>query len=140
VLTDQARRRLAPLLLVAAVFGAYAMIDRELPRERDVVLDLGDAAPDVSDVEASWMRPRSGAEEAELTTRWHFARGTAPARLKTRARLADGDWEVEVGVQRYGERGETHWSGRVNLERTPFWKRDNLRNEPVMLPVRETLR
>jgi hypothetical protein len=75
-----------------------------------------------------------------LTTRWHFDKGRAPARLKARARLADGEWEVEVGVQRYGAPGETHWSGRVNLERTPFWKRDNLRNEPVILPVRDMLR
>jgi hypothetical protein len=133
-------RRFAALLLVAGALGAYAMIDRQLPRERDVVLDLGESALEVSDVEASWIRARSGSEEAELTTRWHFAKGTAPVRLKTRARLPDGEWEVEVGVQRYGAPGEARWSGRVNLERTPFWKRDNLGNEPVVLPVRDTLR
>jgi hypothetical protein len=140
VLTENARRRFAPLLLVAAALGAYAMIDRQLPRERDVVLDLGEAAADVGDVEVSWVRPSSSAEQAELTTRWHFAKGTAPSRLKTRARLADGAWEVEVGVQRYGAQAEARWSGHVNLERTPFWKRDNLRSEPVILPVREALR
>jgi hypothetical protein len=86
------------------------------------------------------VNPRSGAEEAQLTTRWHFDKGKAPARLKTRARLPDGEWEVLVGVQRYEAPAEAHWSGHVNLERTPFWKRDNLRNEPVILPVRETLR
>jgi hypothetical protein len=138
--TDDARRKFAPLLLVAAALGAYAMVDRALPRDRDVVLELGDASVDVSDVEVSWVRPRSGSEEAELTTKWHFAKGAAPSRLKTRARLPDGAWEVEVGVQRYGAPGETRWEGHVNLERTPFWKRDNLRNEPVILPVRETLR
>jgi hypothetical protein len=140
VLTDSARRRLAPLVFVAAGLGAYAMIDRELPRERDVVIELGDAAADVSDVEVSWVRPRAGAEEAQLTTRWNFEKGKAPSRLKTRARLPDGEWEVEVGVQRYETPGEARWSGVVNLERTPFWKRDNLRNDPVILPVRETLR
>ena len=139
MLTEGVRRRFAPVVLVAAAIGAYAMVERQLPRERDVVLDLGDTASNVSDIEVSWVRPRSGAEEAQLTTRWHFAKGTAPARLKTRARLPDGEWEVEVGVERYGVPAE-RWTGRVNLERTPFWKRDNLRNEPVILPVREALR
>lgn len=140
MLPEYARRRFVPLVLVAAALGAYVMVERELPRERDVVVELGDAAGDVGDVEVSWVRARSNSEEAELTTRWHFAKGTAPARLKARARLPDGAWEVEVGVQRYGTREEVRWSGRVNLERTPFWKRDNLRNDPVILPVRETLR
>lgn len=127
-------------MLVAAALGAYAMVDRALPRERYVVFDLGDASVEVSELEVSWVRARSGSEEAELTSRWHFAKGEAPSRFKTRARLPDGAWEVEVGVQRYGVPGETRWEGHVNLERTPFWKRDNLRDEPVILPVRETLR
>jgi hypothetical protein len=138
VLTDSARRRLAPLVLVAAGLGAYAMFDRQLPHERDVVIELGDAAADVKELEVSWTR--AGTDEAQLTTRWRFEKGKAPARLKTRARLPDGEWEAEVGIQRYDTPGEARWSGRVNLERTPFWKRDNLRNDPVILPVRETLR
>src|SRR5262249_3675887 len=116
------------------------MVDRARPKERDIVLDLGDAALDVSDVEVSWVRAGSGSEEAELTTAGPLPGATAPGRLKPRARLPDGAWDAEVGVQRYGAPGETHWSGRVNLEGTPFWKQDNLRNEPVILPVRETLR
>jgi hypothetical protein len=140
VLPDNVRRRLAPILLVAAALGAYAMIERELPKDRDVVLELGDAARDVSDVEVSWIRANDRSEEAYVTTRWHFAQGTAPARLKAEARLPDGAWDAEVGIVRYGTPGETRWSGRVNLKRTPWWKRDNLKEAPVVLPVRETLR
>ena len=135
---EDARRRFAPLFLVAAGLGAYAMFSRELPRDRDVVLDLGEAAPEVADVQASWTR--SGSEQAELTTRWHFAEGTAPKRLAARVRLPDGAWEVEVGVRRYRVSAETRWSGQANLERTPWWKRDNLKDVPVVLPVKETLR
>jgi hypothetical protein len=75
----------------------------------------------------------------ELTTQWHFAQGAAPAMQKVRVRLPDGEWEALVALERPG-REPAHWSGRVNLERTSWWKRDNLKEGPVMLPVREALR
>ena len=133
------RRRFAPLLLLAAGLGAFTMVDRDLPREHEVVIDLGEDAREVTDVEASWVRAGSQSEEASLTTRWHFARGKAPPRIFARVRLSDGPWEVDVGVER-GTSETTHWSGRVNLERTPWWKRDNVKEAPVILPVREALR
>ena len=132
-------RRFAPLLLVAAALGAYAMLDRELPHDRDVVIELGDA-PDLTGLEVSWLRARKDSDEAYLTTRWHFARGAAPSRLNARVRLPDGSWNVEVAIERAGTSAETRWSGRANLDRTPWWKRDNLREGPVILPVREALR
>jgi hypothetical protein len=127
-------------LLAAAALGAYAMVGRELPRDREVVFDLGDAASNVTGLEVSWIRANKDSDEAYLTTRWHFARGSAPSRLNARARLPDGAWEVEVAVERSGTAAETRWSGRANLEGTPWWKRDNLREAPVILPVREALR
>ena len=132
--------RFAPLFLVAAVLGAFAMTERELPRHRDVVIDVGEAAADVRDIELSWTRARAGTEEAQVTTKWHFAMGTAPARLQAGVKLPDGEWEVEVGVERYGTLGTSRWSGRINLERTPWWKRDDLGESPVYLPVRQALR
>ena len=114
------------------------MVERELPRDHDVVFDLGPGAAEIVDVEASWIRAGSAAE-AQLTTRWNFAKGAAPERLPARVRLADGAWEVEVVVGRAGKE-TTRWSGRVNLEGTAWWKRDNLKTGPVILPVRESLR
>jgi hypothetical protein len=131
------RRRFAPLILLAAGLGAYAMVDRELPHEREVVYELGHAAPEITSVEVSWSR--AGADEAALTTRWNFAGGAAPARLPARVRLPAGAWQVDVGVERT-DRSTTRWSGQVNLEATPFWKRDSLSEGPVMVPVREALR
>jgi hypothetical protein len=127
-------------LLVAAGLGAYAMVDRELPRDRAIVFELGEGATDVTGLEASWTRARKDSDEAYLTTRWHFARGTAPARLHAQVRLPDGTWDVEVAVERSGVPVETRWTGRANLERTPWYKRDSLKEAPVILPVREALR
>jgi hypothetical protein len=134
------RRRIAPLLLLAAGIGAFTMVDRELPHEHAVVIDLGDKARDVTDVEVVWTRAASHPDEADLTTRWHFAAGTAPPRIPARVRLPDGTWEVDVGIERQGTPQTTHWSGRANLKRTPWWKRDNLYEAPVILPTREALR
>jgi hypothetical protein len=110
------------------------MVERTLPREHEVVIEFGDGAHDVTDVEVLWTRPGSNTEEAALTTRWHFARGTAPARLASHVRLPDGEWEVDVELERDGTQ-TTHWSRRVNLEATPWWKRDNLKEAPVILHV-----
>jgi len=108
------------------------MVERTLPRDHEVVIDLGDAAHEVTGVEVVWTRPGPDTDEAALTTRWHFARGTAPARIPAHVRLPDGQWEVDVGLERDGT-PTTHESRRVNLEGTPWWKRDNLTEAPVIL-------
>jgi len=90
VLADRSlRRRIAPLLLLAAGLAAFTMVDRELPHEHAVVIDLGDQTGDVTDVEVVWIRAASHSDEAELTTRWHFAAGTAPSRMPARVRLQE---------------------------------------------------
>jgi hypothetical protein len=104
------------------------------------VLDFGSAATEVTDVELIWTNPRAPADEAALSTRWHFAQGSAPGRLHAHVRLPEGEWEAEVAVTLTGRADTTHWSRRVNLEGTPWWKRDNLDTSPVVLPVREALR
>lgn len=126
------------MLLVAAGLGAYATMQPKLPRDRQVVLDLGEDAADLTDMELSWTRAAT-MDDAALTTRWHFAAGAAPRRLPFAARLADGSWDVEVTLERQS-RETTRWHYRVNLEGTPFWARDPQRERPVVIPVREALR
>jgi hypothetical protein len=136
---NRLRRRLAPLLLVAAGLGALVSIQSKLPHDQDVVLDFGEAAASIADVELEWTPARAPMDEAALTTRWHFARGTAPTRLHTIARLPNGLWTADVTVIR--ATGETtHWSGRVNLEARPFWTGAASGETPVVLPVRQALR
>jgi hypothetical protein len=126
------------LLLVAAGLGAYAMMEPKLPRARQVVLDLGPNADDLTDIELTWTKAAT-MDDAALTTRWHFAPGAAPRRLPFEARLGDGSWDVEVTLERQS-RETTRWPYRVNLEGTPFWTRDPQHEPPVVIPVREALR
>jgi len=140
VVAVQVRRRFAPLFLVAAFLGAYFAIGPKMPRDHDVVLDFGGVAPEITDVELTWTNPRAPGDEAALSTRWHFAERSAPGRLHAHVRLPEGEWEAEVVITRTGRADTTHWSRRVNLEGTPWWKRDNLGTSSVILPVREALR
>ena len=138
MLQGRARRRWAPLLLVAAGLGAYTAVGPKLPRTRQVVLDLGQDPGDLTDLELTWTRAGS-TDDAALTSRWHFAPGAAPRRVPFEARLADGLWDLEVTLERQS-RETTRWPYRVNLEGTPFWTRDPQRELPVVIPVREALR
>jgi hypothetical protein len=126
------------LLLVAAGVGAFVAVGPKVPHARRAVLDLGPDADDVTDIEVSWTRAAT-TDDAALTTRWHFAPGSAPRRLPFEARLPDGAWDIEVTLERQS-RETTRWPYRVNLEGTPFWTRDPQREPPVVLPVREALR
>jgi hypothetical protein len=138
VLKEGARRKWAPLLLLAAGIGAYTAVGAELPRTHQVVLDFGTEPGDVTDVEISWTRA-STLDDAALTTKWHFAPGTLPRRLPSEARLPDGAWDIEVTLERQS-RETTRWPYRVNLEPSPFWARDTGGDRPIMIPVREALR
>ena len=133
------RRRAAPLLLAAAGLGAYFSIRPRLPHDHEVVLDFGVAASDIVDVELEWTKARTPMDEAAVTTRWHFDSGSAPTRLRTKVRLPEGEWTAEVAVARVGTNETTHWSGRVNLEGSPFWRGD-ASDAPVVLSVRQALR
>ncbi|HMI83439.1 MAG TPA: hypothetical protein VK550_05050 [Polyangiaceae bacterium] len=138
MLSVSRRRKWAPLLLVAAGLGAYAMVGPKMPHARQVVLDLGPDAADLTDLELTWTRAGT-MDDAALTTRWHFALGAAPRRLPFEARLADGAWDVDVTLERQS-RETTRWPYRVNLEPTPFWTRDPRGELPEVIPVREALR
>jgi hypothetical protein len=112
----------------------------KLPRNHEVVLDFGPAASSITDVELAWIPTGSEDDEAALTTRWHFAEGSAPSRLRTTVHLPDGAFTADVSVARSGTNETTRWSRRVNLEEMPFWKGSASPDEPVVLPVRLALR
>ena len=137
MLSENTRRRWAPILLVAAATGAYVAVGPKLPRPRQIVLDFGKEGLDVTDVELTWTRAGTS-DDAALTTRWHFTPSAVPRRLPFEARLPDGAWDVEVTLERQS-RETTRWPYRVTLEGTPFWTKGD-RDSPVVIPVREALR
>jgi hypothetical protein len=121
------RRRLAmPVLLITGLV-VYATLGPKVPKDHEIAIDLGAAAPDIAALELAWTAPDTKA--AQVTTQWNFERGKAPSQLRTRVRLADGEWLASVEVQRWGQLDRTTWSRRVYVEGTQ-----------VVLPLREALR
>jgi hypothetical protein len=123
------RRRFAPLLLVVAALGIYAVVGPRLPHDHDVSLDLGPASRDVTHVEVAWTDVGANADPIAVSTQWNFMQGTAPEKLHTHVRLADGPWQADVLVDRNGSMERASWSRRIYLEGTQ-----------VILPLREALR
>ena len=123
------RRRIAPFLLILAALGAYRAVGSRLPHDREVSLDLGPAAQDVTHVELAWTDVQGHAEEPAMSTQWNFVQGTAPERLNARVRLEDGAWLADVRIDRNGQIEPSSWSRRVYLE-----------GRQVILPLREALR
>jgi hypothetical protein len=122
------RRRIAPLLFVAAGLGAYLMAAPMIPHDQDVAFDLGDVARSVTSVEVAWSRP-GHQDDPAVSTRWLFTVGNAPRRLQTRIRVSNGPWVADVDVGRADGVAATHWSRQVNLD-----------GDPMTLPLHEALR
>lgn len=118
------RRRAAPVLLLVGGLGVYQMIGTTLPHDQDVSVDLGDLAPGVTSVQIAWTQPGSP-DDSAVSTRWNFDAGSAPRRVKARARLPNGRWIADVDLAR-GDAGASHWSRQVDLT-----------GDPMTLPVGE---
>jgi hypothetical protein len=122
------RRRLAPLLLLLGGAGIYATVGKDLPHEQTVALDLGRDAADVTGLELTFLDPRAKSDEPVRSTRWNFAPGTAPRRVEAKVRLADGEWNTEVEVER-----------KSSPETRRVQRRVDLRGGQVVLPLGDAL-
>jgi hypothetical protein len=96
---ENRRKRLAVLLLIAGAAVAGYTVLPSLPHEHRVDLRLDDAAS-VTGVELAWSPGESRAGEAVQGGSWHFAPGKAPRTLGTHVRLPDGNYVVDVVVER----------------------------------------
>lgn len=92
-------RRFAPILLILAAFLVYRIIAPELPRDHEVVYELGDLAEALRRLEVAWREPNAPDEPPALHGTWHFAKGQAPSRLRATVRLPEREWEVEARLE-----------------------------------------
>src|SRR5262245_9664078 len=90
------RRWLLPLL-VALVAILWLTLGRFLPKDQTVHIVLGDAAPRVTEVHLRYA-PASEPETWDRGVEFSFSPGTAPRVATHTARLADGDYHVEIEV------------------------------------------
>jgi hypothetical protein len=121
------RRRAAFTLIVAGAAGAYWVVAPKLPHDQQVVLELGEAAPEVTRLDVSWSRSEAP-DDPVVSTRWHFEAGRAPGRLNVRVRVSDGAWIADVSVTRAGSASDAHATRRVNFD-----------GSPITVPLREVL-
>jgi hypothetical protein len=102
------RKRFAPVLIAVGLASALFIMSARVPVDRHVAFRLGDAHS-ITGLEVTWeRRPSRGSEDA-LPIRaiaWHFPEGSAPNVLDNVTPLADGDYNVDVTVER-GARRDT---------------------------------
>jgi hypothetical protein len=105
-------RRLAPLALLVPAVAAAGTLGPRWPHDQVLRYDLGDAAPRVErlDVRLSFGpspgRP-STAEEVAREASFRYPAGRAPRIVTHEARLADGDYTLEVDVSAAGRQAST---------------------------------
>jgi hypothetical protein len=93
------RKRILGLLVVAiAIVAVYTYLGSKMPKDQVVHLVLGSAAPLVTEVVVRY-RPERETEWAR-EVRFEYTKGTAPRIVTHEARLADGDYLVEIDVAR----------------------------------------
>lgn len=109
-------RRLAPILLVLAVLLVLRTLRPTLPRDQHLAFDLGAAAPEVTRIDVTFDDPRRPGEEPAVASTWNFARGTAPRVVATTVRLHDGEWDLDIRVERASDERTTRIARRVTLE------------------------
>jgi hypothetical protein len=109
------RRRIAPLLLLAAGVVGYATLGPKLPRDHEVKILLGPNQPTVSALELVWIDPRNAERDAALTTRWQFTPGSAPRVLQTEVRLPNGPWDLDITLE-HAAAPPSHLTRRIELE------------------------
>lgn len=108
-------RRLAPILLVAAVLLVLETMRPSLPHDQRIVLDLGSAAPAVTRVDLTFDDPRHPDEEPAVASTWNFAPGKAPERIATTVRLPNGEWDLDIRVSRTTDERPIRIGRRVDL-------------------------
>jgi hypothetical protein len=112
-------RRLAPLALVVPAVAAGSTLKPHWPREQALHYDLGAAAPRVDELDVRWA-PTADLRAAEAGGEWareasfRYVAGQAPRSVTHDARLADGDYTVEIEIHAAGRSAVTR--RKVTLE------------------------
>ncbi len=114
------RRKLGPLILVAALLAMWLVLGRKVPSEQVVHVVLGDAAPSVTEVRLRYAPDEgAGPSDAEFTREatFRYAAGKAPRIVTHEPRLAGGDYLVEIEVSKGNDRALVH--RKVKLDGSP---------------------
>ena len=118
------RRKLGPIVLVAALGLIWLVLGRKVPADQVVRVVLGDSAPRVTEVRLRYQ-PDGEAEFLREAT-FQYPKGTAPRIVTHEPRLAGGDYMVEIELSEGNDRAVVR--RKVKLD-----------GSPVSLDVKESL-
>ena len=92
-------RRTLPLLLVlAGVLVYFEVLSPRAPKEHIVFFEFADSTDDVTRLEALWTEV--GSEEPVAGSTLPFVKGSAPRKVRTQVRTPDGEYWVDLRVER----------------------------------------
>lgn len=100
-------------MVIAAVI-VYRLVGPRLPKDHDVVYELGDMAPALLRLDVFWNDPERPRETPVYSSTWHFSEGRAPRRLPSTVKLYEGKWDIEARLE-LASREPVHVSRKVNL-------------------------
>ena len=98
------------MVIVIGLGAALLIIGPQVPFDRHVTLRLEDAST-ITGIDVTWERRPRRATEAAMPLRaitWHFVEGSAPSVLNKVTPLPDGDYNVDVTVERGDRRSTSH--------------------------------
>ncbi len=86
------------MAVLAGVLAVAAILARRWPKDQTVHYLLGSAAPRVEELEVRWA-PGVSSEDWVRQATFRYEPGQAPRVVTQQARLADGDYTVEIEVK-----------------------------------------
>jgi hypothetical protein len=94
-------RRLLPLGIAAAGIAVYLFLSSRGPTDQAIRIVLGDAAPQVTEVDARYVPAGDGTsspQDSEVlrAVTFHYAPGAAPRIVSHEPRLANGEYVVQM--------------------------------------------
>jgi hypothetical protein len=95
------RKRIAQLLILIAGLFVFLMLSRHWPKDRTFRVVLGEAAARVDELSIRYddaKAQKQGDGEPLRVTTFHYGDAGAPRTVTHEARLADGDYTVEIEV------------------------------------------
>ncbi len=110
---NDARRRLGALIVAAAALTLYFALQTRWPKDQVIHVVLGASAPRVTELSVRYAphapkEPTS--ERGRMDEDWtreatfRFPEGSAPRVVTHEARLADGDYDVQIDLQTPSQR------------------------------------
>jgi hypothetical protein len=135
----QWQHRLSRALLPLAALAVAAVLGKQWPKDQTVHYVLGDSAPRVQELDASWLAggAHGESEESLRDVSFRYAVGRAPRVVTYEPRLPDGDYTVKIEIVAASRRSVVQRHVTLGGGSTSIDLTDSLFAQPDSLPRSE---